>query len=76
MSAVHITDPVGLWWAAFDNGEVWPVEVLHITPFGTRVRSTHEAAPQGEFTFHNSRVYDNDFNHPRRRRDGSGHRST
>lgn len=64
--AAKISEPVGKWWAAFDNGEVWPVEVLTVTPFGTRVRATHEAAPQGEIVFHNSRVYDGEFNHPRR----------
>ena len=59
-----ISDPVGSWWAAFDNGEVWPVEVIHANMFGTRVRPTHEAAPQGERTLAPSRVYDSNFNRP------------
>jgi hypothetical protein len=25
-----ISKPVTCWWGAFDNGEVWPVEVLSI----------------------------------------------
>jgi hypothetical protein len=61
-----ISEPVGNWWGAFDNGEVWPVEVLHINLFGTKVRATHDAAPQGELWLHNSRVYDANFNHPKR----------
>ena len=60
-----IQDPVGSWWGAFDNGEVWPVEVIAVTMFGTRVRATHEAAPQGEITLSAARVYDGDFNRPR-----------
>lgn len=64
MSKRAINDPVGRWWAAFDNGEVWPVEVVRANIFGTTVVATHDAAPQGEFTFHASRVYDSDFNQP------------
>ena len=64
MTRRPIDNPVGSWWAAFDNGEVWPVEVLRTNMFGTTVRATHDAAPQGEITFHPSRVYDSDFNRP------------
>ncbi len=60
-----IENPVGKWWAAFDNGEVWPVEIVHANIFGVMVRSTHEAAPQGEVLLHESRVYDSDFNKPK-----------
>jgi hypothetical protein len=60
-----INDPVGCWWAAFDNGEVWPVEVLRANFFGTTVRPTHASAPQGEVTLHASRVYDSKFNKPK-----------
>lgn len=61
-----LDSPVGNWWAAFDNGEVWPVEVLSTNMFGTRVVATHDAAPQGETVLHPSRVYDSDFNRPSR----------
>jgi hypothetical protein len=64
--AATISEPVGSWWAAFDNGEVWPVEVLSVNMFGTRVRPTHDSAPQGEAVFHNSRVYDSNFNRPKK----------
>ncbi len=62
----EITKPVGNWWGAFDDGSVWPVEVLAVTQFGTRIRATHDAAPQGEQTLPNSHVYDSKFNHPKR----------
>ena len=65
MSSPAITKPVGRWWAAFDNGEVWPVDVLTVTPFGIRVQATHDAAPAGEHVLHTSRVYDSKFNRPR-----------
>lgn len=61
-----ISEPVGNWWAAFDDGSVWPVEVLSTNMFGTTVRSTHEAAPQGEIVLHPSRVYDAEFNRPKK----------
>lgn len=65
MNLREIKNPVGYWWAAFDNGEVWPVEIIYANFFGTRVRSTHESAPQGEITLHPSRVYDGSFNRPK-----------
>ena len=61
-----ISEPVGNWWAAFDNGEVWPVEVISTNMFGTTIRATHDAAPQGELVVHPSRVYDSNFNRPKR----------
>jgi hypothetical protein len=61
-----ISEPVGSWWCAFDDGSVWPVEVLSTNMFGTRVRPTHEAAPQGEHLVHPSRVYDSEFNRPKK----------
>lgn len=60
-----IDDPVVCWWAAFDDGSVWPVEVLSANLFGVRVRATHDSAPAGEHVLHSSRVYDSDFNHPK-----------
>lgn len=62
-----IKAPVGRWW--LDDGKdsgVWPCEVLGITPFGTRVRTTLEAGPYyGEtIIVDRSRVYDSRFNHP------------
>jgi hypothetical protein len=64
--AAKISEPVGSWWGAFDNGEVWPVEVLSTNIFGTRVRATHDAAPQGEHVLHPQRVYDSNFNRPKK----------
>lgn len=57
-----LADPVGCWWGAYDNGEVWPVEILSANLFGVRVRATHEAAPQGEIVMSPARVYDSRFN--------------
>lgn len=65
MTTRPINDPVGNWWAAFDDGTVWPVEVLHSNLFGTKVRATHDAAPQGEVVLSSQRVYDSDFNRPK-----------
>lgn len=60
----HVSSPEGLWWAAFDDGTVWPVEIVDLNIFGATVKSTHPAAPQGEVGVHQSRVYDSRFNRP------------
>jgi hypothetical protein len=58
-------DPVGSWWGAYENGEVWPVEVIASNLFGTLARPTHDAAPPGERWFGPRAVYDSNFNRPK-----------
>lgn len=64
MTLRPIDNPIGRWWGAFEDGSVWPVRVLHVTPFGTIVEPEHAAAPQGRVTLASRAVYDADFNHP------------
>ena len=46
-----ICEPVGKWWAAFDDGSIWPVEVLSTNIFGRLVRATAPKRAAGRVRF-------------------------
>jgi hypothetical protein len=66
---MKLTNPVGNWWLAYDNDEVWPCDVLRpcVWPGTVVVVPTHEAAPDygSEIVVSCSRVYDSAFNRPK-----------
>jgi hypothetical protein len=63
----NIVEPVGRWWLAYDDGAVWPCDVLSVNHFAVTVRPVHPAPDAGvERAVAPSRVYDSKFNRPRR----------
>ena len=62
-----IVPPVGCWWLAYEDGCVWPVEVLRPAIAGQFwVLPVHPAPDAGtERLEPRSRIYDSHFNPPR-----------
>lgn len=59
--------PVGRWWLAYDDGAVWPCDVVGPGgwPGTIRVRPVHPAPDAGTARLVSRRhVYDSAFNHP------------
>lgn len=53
------------WWCAYDDGTVWPCEVLNTGIFGTTVRALYPAPDAGEVrTVDQRAVYDGNFKRP------------
>lgn len=62
-----VTSPVGRWWLAYDDGTVWPIEIIAPSMIGEwRVRPVHPAPDAGQERYEpTGRIFDADFNHPR-----------
>ena len=64
--SLPVTSPEGRWWCAYEDGTVWPCDIISIGVFGVSLTPLRPAPDAGQRrVVPLARVYDNAFDHPR-----------